>query len=363
MVLVGFALVSAVTINVYKSVVTNDITAPLGTFPPTRFSQLAPNKFRMIGPFLNTTTQTNDSGLAVPITFRKYRVGYGALDEEFHIRLELWKRRSGLDPTINSTVNGLFRYFICKSLIASGDMDMVRLSFPCSYDREKIEEILVTHSAWVEHLEEMYERNDFVGYLRILEVLDNTKIADEIATCRKSVLVLRTGHVTRKHLLDKILGPGGRSHKNRRPYMVSRDTLFSKRVYLKVTKSGWYGSLVKGKLAGIFEGGLYDFWENLINFVHTAVAETNAIKGEEHVAQRLESNIGTSFIILLIGLAIAGGVVGGECRREIVMLVTTVGRRLYEFVKACTIKRKLRRVRFMRRSIFSKLCRNCKHRK
>lgn len=338
-----FVLVSILTINVYKSVVTNDITAPLGTFQPDLFSQLVSHYFKLIGLYVNSDMYREDSGIPVPITFRKYRVGNGEFDEEFYDRVELWKRKNGLDPRLNSTINSVFRYFICKSFIQSGDLAKITIESPRWYCRNKTMQILKTHSNLVNKVENMFNQIDFGRLLKNTESLDITKIPHDIANCKKTALVLRTRHLTRKHLLEKMLGPGGRSHKNRRPYVTSKDTLFSRRVFLMMTKSGWYSAMVKFKFAGVFEGGLYNFWENVITFAHTTVAKTNMLREDDHPAQKLQANIGTSFIILLIGLFLSGGVAFCENPKGIWKVGRKFMHKIYGCGKVC--RKKVIRVR------------------
>lgn len=351
--LAAFALVSILTINVYKSVVTNDITAPLGSLQPTLFSHLVPHNFKMIGSFLNSDYYTEDSGLAIPITLSKYRIGYGELDEEFHVQMELWKRRNGLDPVRNYTISDIFRYFKCNSLTESGDLDKLTMSLPCSYHRNETIEFLARNPEWINNLEKMFHQTELARLIAIAEYMDIAKIPDKIADCKKSAFVFRTSSMATRHLINKILGPIGRSHKNRKPYVVSKDTLFSKRVFLMFLKLGWYSSMVRLKFAGVFEGGLYTFWENMIKYAQTAVAQTNMMKDDSHQGQELLSNIGTSFIILLIGLLFSLVVVSCENPKSVVSAVVKPVRIIYRLARACIKrKRKARKVRFRRKLVF-----------
>lgn len=138
----------------------------------------------------------------------------------------------------------------------------------------------------------------------ISQVLNSSLISNVVGKCEKSVFVAPSIYMESKGYLLSILG-GESSHMNRKRYVKSTDTAFSNPVYIRFDKLGAISEAVRGKIMKLIESGLYQFWQNFIIHVHTVGGIGR--KGEdEFVAQQLNSNILTVFVILVITTGLCG---------------------------------------------------------
>lgn len=125
-------------------------------------------------------------------------------------------------------------------------------------------------------------------------------ISEIVGKCERTALVAPSVYVKSKSYVLKILG-GTSSHLNRKPYVKSIDTAFSRRVYIMIQKWGAISEAFKDRIVKLVESGFYRFWEDLI--IHVQTTGGISRKGEQAFSQQqLNSNILTIFFILSIAV-------------------------------------------------------------
>lgn len=287
--------------NLYKSVVTNDILAPLSSKYPYSWDDLAKNNFKIFG----TSIISQDPEFLIPKHLQAFRAGRGVFDSELDRRLlnwqsEVWEGNASLKRV------GIFLY--CKASLGN-KLAKEHAEEGCrrliNYDTLDVKQFEKENSGLIKHLETLYKLS-FLGQLaQITEFEKLEKVAAEIGKCVKSVFALDSVYKDTKHFITKIFGESGRSSLTRQPFAVSEDTVFSQRRYFRFPKVGSVATDVKNKFEKVIAAGFQVFWTDMAIFIHTTRMEGLG-KGLEFSSQQLVSNLGSSFLILLVGLGTGG---------------------------------------------------------
>lgn len=283
-------LVSFVLVNIYKSIVTNDITAPLVSSPPRLFNELMDGRFRIY-----SSPIRGWSKFPVPQTMSNFRAGEGEWDAEILLRFIHWMQ--SLPEKVSIMVEAVLRYQTC--FVATREVDIVNIRKSCvsmnwrPHPDSEVQELVEITLA-----ESGFQKLAIARIARISHVLNNSQVSNVIGKCDKTVFAGPTVYMESKGYLLSILG-GANSHINRKRYLKSMDTTFSSNIYIRLDKYGALSEVVKGRIVRLIETGFYQYWQSLIIHVHT-IGGIGRKRTDEFSEQLLNSNILTSFVILAI---------------------------------------------------------------
>ncbi|OXA40395.1 hypothetical protein Fcan01_25075 [Folsomia candida] len=286
-----WTLVAFVVVNIYKSIVTEETTAPLTSNPPRVFNDLVDGGFK-----LYSSPISDRYKFIMPQTLTKYRWGMSEFDANIASRCLIWRRT--LLKELRNTVVTLRQ--LCASPVKMVEIRENESIFCKGLNLTSFYE--ANHNL-VTQAEEKFKNIELGRIAGISNVLNTTLISEILGKCDKTAFVAPSVFVMSKSYLLKILG-GTSSHLSRKPYVKSIDTAFSKRVYIKIAKWGAVSESMKDKMTNIIEGGFYKFWEGF--FVHLQTLGGVGRKRENTFSpQQLNSNILTMFFIL--------GIASGLC--------------------------------------------------
>lgn len=291
-------LVTFVVVNIYKSIVTEDTTAPLVSSPPKTFDHLASNRFQMDSSVPTSYTKRFN---IIPQTMTNWRDEVSEFDTEINLRFSEWWQ--ALKEPVNTTIIKLMARDLCP---VSGNMSRVHV------DYHYLEYFCPKHEDWAVYLDENQDliRQVEVAFSKVQvskiaelsRVVSGSQIADIIALCNKTAFVAPFIYIKSKRYLLNILG-GEKSHLNQKPYLKGNDTIFSSRVYILIPKMGGVSDGFRGRIAKIMEAGFFQFWENFFVYLHTG--EGVRITWEDKfLRQKLNSNILSVFIMLIISTGV-----------------------------------------------------------
>ncbi|OXA48329.1 hypothetical protein Fcan01_16903, partial [Folsomia candida] len=199
-----WAMVTFVLVNTYKSIVTEETTAPLVSNPPKTFDQLMNGRFRI---YSSPITESRPKFLT-PQTMTRWRVREGEFDSEIYSRFAKWQ--IGLPAPLQEVADELF--------VQSYRMDEVMLD--CSDDMRHY--CTRFHSRLLKDNHSLFSqvkwgfKNIKAGRIEeVSQVLDSSLISDIVGQCDKTVFVAPANYVSSKGYLLSILG-GDSSHINRK---------------------------------------------------------------------------------------------------------------------------------------------------
>ncbi|OXA38798.1 hypothetical protein Fcan01_26473 [Folsomia candida] len=204
-----WTLASFVVVDIYKSIVTEDTTAPFVSSPPKMFDQLVNGGFHIYSGSTRKLLTTS----SIPQT----RTNWRAVGSEFDLEI--------------------FFHYIKWTKSLSAELMVAQIQ--------------------VEFL-----KQEFGRITQIFKVINASRISGIVARCNKTAFVAPSIYIKSRQFLLNILG-GKKSHLSRKPYLETSDTIFPSRAYILVTKLGPIGDRFKGRIAKIIEGGFYQFWEDL----------------------------------------------------------------------------------------------------
>ncbi|OXA40882.1 hypothetical protein Fcan01_24259 [Folsomia candida] len=329
-----WALMTFVLVNTYKSIFTEDTTAPLVLSPPRTFDDLVSGKFQIY----SSPVVVYPKKFAVPVTLTKYRVGESELDAEIHRLSALWS--SALPFKLHWTVILILREYSCQTTKDEPPWYCADVPF------EKLSEIDPNP---VPVVSQEFAKSQLGRIAGISQVVNASYAPNIVGKCEKTAFVAPSIYIKSKMYLLSIFG-GKSSHLNRKPYVASVDTVLSRRVYIRLTKFGVFSERVKGKIQKLIEGGLYKFWQDLLIHAHT-VGGIGRMPEDKFVQQQLDSNIITVFVML----SVAGGIcvmlllieVGWGRRKIILAEVRTLRARCRALIKKLygKMRREMIRVR------------------
>lgn len=279
-----WTMVTFVIVNIYKSIVTEDITAPLVSSPPETFDDLISGRFRIYSsPIMQTRTS-----LLIPETMMSFRVGEGELDEEIYGQFLSWM--ASLSLHLAEVVNAIGERH-SKAMLNSEDNSRLDLK---SFLKQNRNNVTLVQQEFMKH-----EVGKIAG---ISQVVGASLISEVVGQCDKTAFVTPSIYMMSKRYLLSILG-GDSSHLNRKPYIKGGDTVFSRRVYIRIGKTGMVSEVLKGRMEKLLEGGFYQFWQDLIVNAHT-VGRMQRRGEEAFLEQQLNSNILTIFFMFGISVGL-----------------------------------------------------------
>ncbi|OXA40296.1 hypothetical protein Fcan01_25060 [Folsomia candida] len=199
----------------------------------------------------------------IPQTLMTFRWGLSELDINMSMRYIIWV--GTLSKKLRGALSTLRNHRLCaarKTLVKSWDVG----SLSC----EGLNWTLFYKDNYnlLKQTEQEFETSELGRMAGISEVLNASLISDIAGKCDKTAVVAPSVYLNSKSYMLKILG-GTSSQLNRKPYVKSIDTAFSRRVYIRIQKWGDISEAFKDKIVRLVEGGFYRFWEDFIIQIQT----------------------------------------------------------------------------------------------
>ncbi|OXA54494.1 hypothetical protein Fcan01_11781 [Folsomia candida] len=312
-----WAFASFILSNLYKSIVTNDLTAPISAHIPSTLEEMVAHHFQFvdIDPSRGNSVfeVTPNSKLTAYIqqeviswglshhlklkdhqTFGHFR---GEKLERMSFQALLHYRKCFQDYNVrrkhhrspHCTGPGLDHYlqqFDFNETVIHRFSDVVN-------NHSTIKLFLNTDSAFVQDTDDL------------LEDIDKPDFLKKITYCEKSAIVSWTDKI---HLVVRQLF-GTKSSITQRHYKILPKTILHRRQFVVVSKFAW--NLVSGVISGIVESGIYSKWVEFLDSREVPKRPTNSILGRAETqfhAQSIASNLSIIFFTLLIGLTASSAV-------------------------------------------------------
>ncbi|OXA40397.1 hypothetical protein Fcan01_25077 [Folsomia candida] len=299
--LILWTLVTFVVVNIYMSIVTEDTTAPLVSNPPRMFDDLIEKGFRIY----SSSISEDRYRFFMPQTLLKYRWGMSEFDAQITMRHNIWT--DALSHEVRTAVIAVRSHRWCaarKTMIKLKDIPAVELHTTSAGNNiiKKLLRVYKDNHNLLTQAELEFSNTELGRIAEISDVRRSSLISEIVGKCDKTALVAPTVYVMSKSYVLKILG-GTSSHLNRKPYVKSIGTAFSRSIYIRIVKWGAVSEALKEKIDKIVESGLYRFWEAFL--IHVQTVGGIGRKGEESFSQQqLNSNILTVFFILSIAVSL-----------------------------------------------------------
>lgn len=287
--IVVWGLMTFVLANTYKSIVTEDTTEPFVSNPPRKFDELANGQFQIY----SSPIVAYHKSFAVPVTLTKYRVGVSEFDAEIYTLFMTWY--DSFTSDLGRVILILLNQYGCQTMADATPwyytpiLSLIRPS--------------ENHANQATRFRQEFAKSLVGRIAGISQVTNASSVSTIVGKCEKTAFVAPSVYIKSNRFLLSIFG-GKSSHLNRKPYVESIDTVFSRRVYMRVSRMSVLSERLKGKIQKLIEAGFYKFWESLIIHAHTA-GGIGRLGDDKFVAQQLESNIITVFVMI--------GIAGGVC--------------------------------------------------
>lgn len=289
---------SFVVVNIYKSIVTEDTTAPLVFSPPKTFDHLVNGKFQIYSSIIPNYIIMRET---IPQTLTNWRVSESEFDAEINFHFSAWLH--ALSEPLQSSVSNLMARHLCPVTMnmSSPQVEDPNIRYFCSMHKNWAS-YLDKNRNLINQVEAVFANLEFGRIASISQVLNLSRISEIIARCNKTAFVAPTIYIKSRRYLLNILG-GEKSYLNQKPYLKSTDTIFSSRMYILIPKLGAISDGLKVKIAKLIESGLYQFWENFFVYLHTGEGSGDTWE-DRFLQQQLNSNILSIFLMLSFSICV-----------------------------------------------------------
>lgn len=337
--------------NVYKSIVTNDITAPLTANLPTSLNAMTDNGFRFVDfkPFISQNCDCRVmSNILMYISLMLWRSSlasialngtFGGGIEQFPVFWEIVDNKF----CFNDGMTGKAKRH-CRNAVRVNSSRLSQEQVDRAFSRVKNDPELNVYFESETYFSPIGDPKNNRSYE------DGQKYGVEImANCKKSALIGLTDEIdsTQDHILGEI------SHLKRRPYVKLEETAFNQRKFFVISE--FAAEMVVRGVLKLLDTGIYWKWRTFTNNLMLPRRSREQGINEHFQPQVLVSNLGIVFYLFMIGEGLAFAIF----LREIRSMVRLWFHNLHKFATALVeniirkVARCFKRMEDLYRLIFS----------